>query len=76
MRKPVLTLHECCTVLRANGFRCSPASVKQKIKCGFYPFGRVLSVGPTGREEMEIFWIDVENWIREKRAGEFDPPTE
>lgn len=76
MRKPVLTLHECCTVLRANGFRCSPNSVKQKIKSEIYPFGRITSVGPTGREETEIFWADVEEWIRGKRAGEFDVPPE
>lgn len=63
MEKPVLTLHECVKLLRTNGIKCSPESIKSGIKDGTYPFGRIKSVGPTGRETTEIFRVRVEQWL-------------
>lgn len=71
MKRPTLTMQECCTLMRNNGFRVSAPTLKAGFKSGYYPFGRVKSVGPTGREAMEIYRIDVERWIREKTGGDF-----
>lgn len=69
MSKPVMTLHECADLLRAHGFRCSPKSLRNGIVSGEYPFGRIKSVGATGRVSTEIFRVYVDAWIREMTPG-------
>ena len=65
MTRPTMTLQECAEAMRAKGFRISPARIRDGLESGAYPFGRIVSVGATGRKNTEIFRVMFEAWIRE-----------
>lgn len=67
--KPVMTLKECAEELRRLGVRTSETAIADALEAGIYPFGRLKSLGKTGRRTFEIWRVDFERWLRE-RTGE------
>lgn len=65
MSRPIMTLAECTEEMRAKGFRTSPARIRNGLESGLYPFGRIISVGATGRKATEIYRVKFEAWLRE-----------
>lgn len=65
MARPIMTLQECAEAMRAKGFRTSTARIRNNLESGAYPFGRIVSVGATGRRNTEIFRVKFEAWLRE-----------
>lgn len=65
MTKPIVTLNECAAIMRDHGFRISTNRLCEGIQDGTYPFGRILSEGPTGRRQTEIYRVKLEAWLRE-----------
>ena len=61
-----MTLHEIYEEMRGAGIRCSPRTISEGIACGAYPFGRIVSVGETGRKTIEVFRVDFRNWLETK----------
>lgn len=66
MQKLTMTLMEVYEEMRAAGIPCNPTRISAGIASGAYPFGRVVSVGETGRRTLEIFRIDFEAWLESK----------
>jgi len=66
MQKLTMTVTEVYYEMRAAGIHCSPTSVSAGIASGAYPFGRVVSVGETGRRTLEIFRVDFDAWLDSK----------
>lgn len=66
--KLTVPLEEAAELLRQAGMRISAAEVANGIESGRYPFGRLISVGPTGRRRTEIFRVDLLRWIGEKQC--------
>ncbi len=66
MQKLTMTLMEVYYEMRDAGISCSPTSISAGIACGAYPFGRIKSVGKTGRRNIEIFRVDFEAWLETK----------
>ncbi len=62
----VLSVAECCTMMREHGIPCSNMRVTDDIENGLLPFGRVSSVGMTGRRTVQIFRVDFLRWLEEK----------
>ena len=71
--KLTVSLEEAAELLRQAGMRISAMEVANGIEAGRYGFGRVISVGPTGRRRTEIFRVDVLRWLAEK--GFHSQPT-
>lgn len=67
--KLTVPLEETAAILRQAGMRISAAEVANGIECGRYSFGRLISVGPTGRRRTEIFRVDLQRWLEEKQCG-------
>ena len=70
MPKLTMTLMDVYYAMRAVGIRCSPTSISAGIASGAYPFGRVVSVGETGRRALEIFRVDFDAWLQSKTPKE------
>jgi hypothetical protein len=70
MGKPVMTLSECVRVMREAGFRTSEKAIADGIEKGYYPFGRIKGVGPTGRRATEIYRVKFEAWMQEMTGVE------
>lgn len=64
--KLTVPLEETAAILRKAGMRISAAQVANGIECGRYPFGKVISVGPSGRRQTEIFRADLQHWLEGK----------
>ena len=72
MARPTMTLQECAEAMRAKGFRISPVRIRDGLESGAYPFGRIVSVGETGRKNTEIFRVMFEAWLREVCGEEIE----
>lgn len=66
MQKLTMTLMEVYEAMRSAGIRCSPKMISAGIASGAYPFGRVVSVGPTNRRRLEIYRTDFTAWLQSK----------
>lgn len=66
MPKLTMSLLEVYHAMREAGIPCSPQRISAGIQMGAYPFGRVVSVGETGRRTLEIFRVDFEAWLETK----------
>lgn len=65
MAKPVITLNECVNIMRDHGFRMTASRLRDDIESGAYPFGRIISIGPNGRRQTEIYRVKLEAWLKE-----------
>lgn len=63
MPKLTMGLLEVYHAMRDAGIPCSPKMISAGIKTGAYPFGRVVSVGETGRCTFQIFKVDFYAWL-------------
>lgn len=68
MMRITVTCNECLQMLREAGMKISAKRLVDGFQDGSYPFGRVISVGDTGRRRCEIFAKDVREWIESKTA--------
>lgn len=66
MAKLTMTISEVCKEMRKAGIPCSNTRVSAGLQTGYYPFGRVVNVGPTERHTFEIYRVDFEAWLRSK----------
>ena len=66
MPRLTMTLTEIYTDMRAAGIPCSPKSISAGIACGAYQFGRVASIGETGRRTIQVFRVDFNAWLQSK----------
>lgn len=66
MAKLTMTVTEVYHEMRNAGIRSSPTRISAGIASGAYPFGRVVSVGETGRKTIEIWRVDFEEWLASK----------
>ena len=66
MQKLTITVREAYYIMRAAGIKCNEKMISAGIASGAYPFGRVVQVGETGRRTLEIFRVDLEDWIESK----------
>lgn len=66
MAKLTMSLMDVYHAMREAGIPCSPQRISAGIQMGAYPFGRVVSVGETGRRTLEIFRVDFEAWLASK----------
>lgn len=60
-----MTLQDVMVDMRSRGLRMNMASISTGIKCGAFPFGKVLNVGGTGRATFLILRSDYERWADE-----------
>ena len=67
MEKLTMTVFDVYYAMRAAGIRTSPQRISAGIASGAYPFGRVVSVGETGRKTLEIYRVDFLNWLETKK---------
>lgn len=58
-----VTATEAAARLRQAGMRISVKRLVDGIYSGDYPFGRIVSTGPSGRRTVEIYRRDLEIWI-------------
>lgn len=66
MSNPItMTATEAAETLRRYGMRCSAKTIADGIEAGEYPFGRIVSVGETGRRRVEIFRVNFCRWLHE-----------
>ena len=63
---PQMSASECVKVMREAGFRISVMTLMDGLENGYYPFGRIKSIGGTGRRTPEIYRGDFERWLKEK----------
>ena len=66
MAKLTMTVTEVYHEMRNAGIRSSPTRISAGIASGAYPFGRVVSIGETGRKTIEIWRVDFEAWLESK----------
>lgn len=66
MARLTMTLQDVCLAMKDAGIPTSPMRISAGIECGAYPFGRVVSVGATGRKTLEIFRVDFDAWLEAK----------
>lgn len=69
MDNPTMNLHECAATMRDFGIPCSEKEIADAIECCAYPFGRIKSVGKTGRRTVEIWRVDFERWLAERTGN-------
>ena len=72
MPKLTMSLLNVYHAMREAGIPCSPKKISAGIQSGAYPFGRVVSVGETGRRTIEIYRVDFEAWLETKIPKEKD----
>ena len=65
-QKLTMTVTEVYHAMREAGIRSSPTRISAGIASGAYPFGRIVSVGETGRKTLEIFRVDFYTWLESK----------
>ena len=65
-QKLTMTVTEVYHAMREAGIRSSPTRISAGIASGAYPFGRIVSVGETGRKTLEIFRVDFYGWLDSK----------
>lgn len=70
MQKLTMTLMEVYEAMRSAGIRCSPKMISAGIASGAYPFGRVVSIGDSGRRRIEIYRTDFTAWLQSKTPTE------
>lgn len=58
-----VTATEAAARLRQAGMRISVKRLVDDIEKGRFPFGHVVSTGPSGRRTVEIYRRDLETWI-------------
>lgn len=61
-----MTLQDVCAAFRDAGIRTSPDTIADGIIGGYYPFGRLIKVGPNGNRRFEILTKDVIDWLASK----------
>ena len=66
MPKLTMTVMEVYKAMKEAGIRSSPTRISAGIASGAYPFGRVVSVGETGRRTLEIYRVDFLDWLATK----------
>lgn len=59
-----ITVTEAAQILRSYGMHCSTKTISDGIQDGSFPFGRVISVGDTGRRHIRIFRAEFNNWLK------------
>ena len=47
-----MSLQDVCTAFREAGIRTSPDTIANGIIDGYYPFGRLIKVGPNGKRRL------------------------
>ena len=57
-----MTLNDVMLDMRRRGLRMTLRSISSGIKCGAFPFGKVIGVGETGRTTFLIIRSDYEQW--------------
>ena len=65
MKKPRMTLDDVLLDMRELGMKMNKKHISQCMKDGTFPFGKVISVGPTGRTTFLIMRKDYERWANE-----------
>ena len=63
-----MTASEAAQTLRQYGMHCSAKTITDGIENGSYPFGRIVSVGESGRRRVEIFRVHFCRWLHEMTA--------
>ena len=63
-----ITVTEAAQILRSYGMHCSAKTIADGIENGSYPFGRIVSVGESGRRRVEIFRVHFCRWLHEMTA--------
>ena len=66
MANPMVSAAEAAQIMRRAGIRTSPTRIVDGIESGAYPFGRIVSVGPSGKRSTEIFRKDLYDFLRQK----------
>lgn len=64
-----MSLQDVCTAFREAGIRTSPYTIANGIIDGYYPFGRLIKVGPNGNRRFEILAKDVSDWLASKATA-------
>lgn len=64
-----MSLQDVCTAFREAGIRTSPDTIANGIIDGYYPFGRLIKVGPNGNRRFEILAKDVSDWLASKATA-------
>lgn len=64
-----MSLQDVCSAFREAGIRTSPSTVADGIINGYYPFGRLIKVGPNGNRRFEILAKDVSDWLASKATA-------
>ena len=59
-----MTIMEVYLAMREAGIPSSPKKISAGIASGAYPFGRVVSIGETGRKTIEVFRVDFQGWLK------------
>ena len=62
-----MTLREVYYAMREAGIPCNMKMISAGIASGAYPFGRVVSVGETGRRTLEVYKVDLYAWLESKK---------
>lgn len=63
--KPTISATEAVKLLRERGVRITVARLISGIQQGYYPWGRVVGYGETGRRTVEIFTKEFAAWMEE-----------
>ena len=58
MPKLTMSLLDVYHAMREAGIPCSPKKISAGIQTGAYPFGRVVSIGETGRCTLEVYRLE------------------
>lgn len=66
MPRLTMTINDVYLAMREAGIPTNLRRISAGIASGAYPFGRVVSVGPTGRRTVEIFKVDFYAWLESK----------
>ena len=64
-----MSLQDVCTAFREAGIHTSPDTIANGIIDGYYPFGRLIKVGPNGNRRFEILAKDVSDWLASKATA-------
>lgn len=58
-----MTLKQCAIAMRERGMATTEKAICDGIESGAYPFGRIKSVGSTGRRSVEILETEFRAWL-------------
>lgn len=70
-----MTLDQVVEEFRMVGIKTDKKRISDGIKSGIYPFGRIISVGPTGRCCFEIWRKDLEAFLDAMNPNKEDVPA-